>query len=594
MSSDQTIGGENYVDSSVGSPGHQDLLTQSIDIDLGRGTVGFIGKVSEISWITRAYSYLVSLDHEHPDGHANTSQRNSGTQLGYFMDDENLLSIDEDYVNALHWPGDMAVYILSEAFFHALQGIFDSFAREIFLEELRDFPRHQASFSWDQRRWLALTNLIWAIGSKWLHQAMLKDDLGIENHLVYYARARALGLDHRVMLDSQNFYGVKALGMLSFYLFINGSVNRAWALVGLAIRNATSLGLHLKVADGTSSPTQLIERARLWYSLYSLEVAMSEVFGKPPSISLAYTTVPVMLLQGSVHKDHHADNTSSRSLWLDFLRRTRPIIQTMSGGQMSWQIFQFIGYGAPRHHLSYRTRLSMISNQIMTQLYMPNQSNSWASVQKKIANLDIQLLDWHKSLPDDLDLESTVPSGTDPRAKIELALHYQSVRMILHRPCLCHIQILAESTFSRDFNYSNARSCVYGAVALVNILPDNPTRHEAYQLLPWWNLLHYLGQALAVFILELCLDMEHFEQSSTLFKPHIQKAMTYLECLTTGSLSAYKAWRILRQMLMALSFRVDDFDIANIALDAQVPAGWTDVDEATLMEALGSIGEVGS
>src|SRR4051812_9537578 len=63
----------------------------------------------------------------------------------------------------------------------------------------------------------AQTNLIWAIGSKWLHQAKLNDDPEIENHSVYYARARALGLDHRVLLDAQSLYGVKAVSVLSFY-----------------------------------------------------------------------------------------------------------------------------------------------------------------------------------------------------------------------------------------------------------------------------------------------------------------------------------------------------------------------------------------
>jgi hypothetical protein len=229
--SDESLGGEHYVDASVGSPGRQDLLMHSVDMGRGGGTVGFIGKISEMSWITRAYSYLVCPDDGQPGGHANTSERSSATHLGYFMDDENLLSVDEDYVNAFHWPGGIVAQILSEAFFHALHGIFDCFAREIFLAELHDFPRHQASLSWDQRRWLAQTNLIWAIGSKWLHQAKLNDDPEIENHLVYYARARALGLDHRVMLDAQSLYGVKALSVLSFYLFMNGSVTRyAWWL----------------------------------------------------------------------------------------------------------------------------------------------------------------------------------------------------------------------------------------------------------------------------------------------------------------------------------------------------------------------------
>jgi hypothetical protein len=131
-------------------------------------------------------------------------------------------------------------------------------------------------------------------------------------------------------------------------------------------------------------------------------------------------------------------------------------------------------------------------------------------------------------------------------------------------------------------------------VSLVDILPDDPTAHEAYQLLPWWNLLHYLGQALAVFVLELCLDMEHFEDPSSSLTPHIHKAMSYLWILTAGSLSSYKAWRIFRQMLAALSFRIDDFSITGIALEAQVPIGWTDVDEALLMEVTRSMVEVGS
>lgn len=225
-SSDQTPGGEHYVDATVGSPGRQDMLTHGIGMGRGRGTVGFIGKISEVSWIARAYTYLVSPPDSHSSGQETASHRDFAIQLSYFMDDENLLSIDEDYVDAYHWPGDTNARILGEAFFHALYGIFHSLSREEFLEELQGFPRNQMSLSWDQRRWLALTNMMWAIGSKWLHQAMLNGDSGIENHLVYYARARALGIDHRIMLHDQGFHDVKALTMLSFYLFTNGSVTR--------------------------------------------------------------------------------------------------------------------------------------------------------------------------------------------------------------------------------------------------------------------------------------------------------------------------------------------------------------------------------
>jgi hypothetical protein len=362
--------------------------------------------------------------------------------------------------------------------------------------------------------------------------------------------------------------------------------------VGLAIRNAICLGLHLKAADSALSPAQLEERARMWYSLYSLEVSMSELLGKPPSISLEYTAVPLELLKSTLDEESpgYSDALGRGRLWLDFLHRRRNVSQTMRGGQVPWQNFQFIGYRAPRQHLFYRVQLSIISNHIMAQLYMPSQSDSWAATQKKITRLDNQLLGWEKSLPEELDLQSHVAISTDPRAKIDVALYYHSIKMILFRPCLCRIRILRESAASKEFNISTARSCVHEAGLLVDILPDDPTAHEAYQLLPWWALLHYLGQAIAVFILELCLNMEHFGGPASQLSPHIRKAMAYLWCLTTGSPSAYKAWRIFRQMLFVLSFRVEGLDTTDIPMNAFIPTGWREADEALLVDILGSIG----
>jgi len=197
----------------------------SIDLH-GDGNAGFIGKISELSWIARACSYLDHPSNRGVPKNEAMDEHYSATQFNYYTDDDNLLSIDEDHVDALHWPGDVTVKILSEGFFHALHGIFDSFSREQFLEDLDDFRRVPHPLSWDQRRWLGVANLMWAIGSKWMNRSMLNDDPTIESHLVYYARARALGIDHRIMLDHPGIQGVRSLGLLSVYLFINGSINR--------------------------------------------------------------------------------------------------------------------------------------------------------------------------------------------------------------------------------------------------------------------------------------------------------------------------------------------------------------------------------
>ncbi|EXJ55351.1 hypothetical protein A1O7_08278 [Cladophialophora yegresii CBS 114405] len=527
---------------------------------------------------------------ENPDAQAGNNSAIATTQLSYFMEDEDLLIIDEDDIDAQYWPGGACAQILSEAFFHALHGIFDCFDRDQFLQELRRFPSRHHVLSRDLRRWLALANLMWAIASKWLHLAELADNPDIESHSVYYARARALGIDHRVMLDRQGLHGVKADGLLSFYLYLNGSISRAWSLVGLAIRNASCLGLHLRAVDDATPSAQLMERSRLWYSLYNLEVVICEVLGKVPSISLSYTAVSINLLESvpSQEQRDYSDDADPRALWMKFIRYQRNMTQTMRGNHFAWQDFQFIGYGAHQKYLRSRTHLSVISNRIMAQLYLPSQVDTWASTQRKITQLHGQLLEWENNLSTDLKLQSDKAVSADPRAKIELVTYYHSVQMVLFRPCLCHIRIPGESVTSKEFNLINARNCVKAAVSLIDILPDDPTAHEAHQLLPWWNLLHYLGQTLAVFSLELSMNMEHVSSTMSL-TPQIQKAMSYLWCLTANSKSSYKAWRIFRQMLLVLESRVDRFSVRGLQVEAHIPAGWTAIDEALLIDALKSI-----
>ncbi|KAK5260137.1 hypothetical protein LTR40_004708 [Exophiala xenobiotica] len=148
-------------------------------------------------------------------------------KFSYFVDEDDVLGVDEDFLDALRLPSSAAISVLSEAFFHASEPILNLIAKAQFLERSAEVVHGLNHVSWEQRRWLASANLMWAIGAKWLHMAKLKDeDLGIDDHLVYYARARALGHDHRIIKDHPNVRGVQTLGLLSFYLWVNGSINR--------------------------------------------------------------------------------------------------------------------------------------------------------------------------------------------------------------------------------------------------------------------------------------------------------------------------------------------------------------------------------
>ena len=222
--------GENKAPSSVGSPGKQGELPHIVSLSNGGGAAGFVGKMSEISWISRAFETVRGARDDKPGRFVHAAKVDQNlfniTDFIYYMDDGDVLAIDEDYVDQYVWPPTQTVVLLSEAFFHAMQGAYHFVLREQFLQQAYQFTAKQQTPSWNRRRWLALANLVWAIGSKWLQITKLNEPTVAEDHLVYYARARALGLDHRVMHDHPDIERIQGIGLLSFYLLVNGSITR--------------------------------------------------------------------------------------------------------------------------------------------------------------------------------------------------------------------------------------------------------------------------------------------------------------------------------------------------------------------------------
>lgn len=212
----------------MGSPGAQDELSTLVDLGSGAGAAGFVGKISEVSWIQRCREILFRQS----AGGADISQRDldlhllRAQDLNYHMDDVELLSVDEDRVDALEWPSLPNATMLSKAYFDSLHGIFPFIDEDQYYDVMNHFPRQIAGLSWDERRWLSMANLVFGLGSRWLYLSAPDNEYGSEDHLMYYARARALGLDHRLLFDHPTLEQVQALGLLALYLFVNNSISR--------------------------------------------------------------------------------------------------------------------------------------------------------------------------------------------------------------------------------------------------------------------------------------------------------------------------------------------------------------------------------
>ncbi len=367
---------------------------------------------------------------------------------------------------------------------------------------------------------------------------------------------------------------------------------RAWNTLGHATRHATALGLHLRVADPSVNELETARRARTWYSLYSLEILIAEITGRPKSIFIGDVTAPIDLFwtvpretegfTGQV--DDFLSPAGSRKIWLEYLH-AGPNISQMTGGMVPWKSFSAVGRNIPMSYLPQRLQLCRLSDRVASHMYSGTLDDSWSEIQRKVELMQSELKQWHENLPEELSLQGQESADTDPRTKIELRMYFHSVEMILNRPCLCEITIENESLRSREFNRSSARACVHAAMSMLSIMPDYPTAHEANQLLPWWTLLHFVAQATSVLLLELALNAQHFRNEVPQLVQYLRKAMGYLWCMTEGSLSAYRAWRIFRQLLTEVLERHEEIDLTDVPMDAAPPPGWNDELEAVTTKA---------
>ena len=241
-----------------------------------------------------------------------------------------------------------------------------------------------------------------------------------------------------------------------------------------------------------------------------------------------------------------------------------------------------IGTGHPQSHFTHRIRLCFISHSIGTALYSANEDQSWSDLQDQTNRLEGELVHWRRNLPPELTMQGLHSPRIDPRSKLELAMYYYSVCMILYRPCLCNIEIDNESPQSKSFDLLSARKCVEAAISLIDLMPNSQKVQEGFLLLPWWALLHYTSQAIAVLLLEMCLNTVHFQGELDRLVASLKRAMLYLYRMTSTSRSAYKAWKIFRSVLENASTEFAGLDVSDVPIEAPQPSNWDPGLEASL------------
>ncbi|KAL5405047.1 hypothetical protein PMIN04_012442 [Paraphaeosphaeria minitans] len=505
------------------------LNTESLDLvdenlhgtDQARAT-GFVGPNSEVQWL-RSFLLL-----ERGDGDVATSERGSSANTSnnehvstvtFYLDNKN---VDlEFHVDPYELPtADVAEQLLN-IYMEKVHNSFPILPRKLFQDQCRKYfeaLRH-GSAPRLSAKWQAILNLVFAIGAKYSHLVKVNWQADERVHLIYQARASAFAWDENTLEHHPDLPQIQVAGLLAFYYLSVGQVSRAWVVVGVALRFATALGLHVRNEDPSASGAKREVLVRVWWSLYYLERQLNIITGRPSVIvdSCCSVPLPVPFSEQQLSENINIVDTLQRSSAIAISpiahRHSFSESRPSSGGHSSNSTPNFgLADANSGSYFKAVVQLCVISQSILRSLYSAGTMvRSPSDLQQDIFQIGTRIDDWASNLPVDFNFQAAfenvaTPDNSTFRQRTILAFQFCSAKILLTRPCLNGLGKTdreQKEGSSATFLRRMAIACIEAAKMEVDMLLDHPQPRFVYEFGPWWILVHYLMQALAVFLLAL-------------------------------------------------------------------------------------------
>ncbi|OAG07114.1 uncharacterized protein CC84DRAFT_1117220 [Paraphaeosphaeria sporulosa] len=578
------------------------LNTESLDLvdenlhetDQARAT-GFVGPGSEVQWL-RSFLLL-----ERGDSDAATSKRGSSANttnneqvstITFYLDNKN---VDPEFpVEPYELPtADVAEQLLNIY----LEKVHDSFPilpRKLFQDQCQKYfeALNHGSALRLSAKWQAILNLVFAIGAKYSHLVKANWQADERDHLIYQARASAFAWNENTLGQHPDLPQIQVAGLLAFYHLSVGQVSRAWVVIGVALRFATALGLHVRNEDPSASGAKREVLVRVWWSLYYLERQLSIITGRPSAVVDSHCSVPLPV---PFSEQQILENINI----VDSLRRSSvtaisPIAHShsfsephpTSGGHSSRSPPYFgLADANSGSYFKAVVQLCTISQSILTSLYSAGTMvRSPSDLQQDILQIGKRIDDWAANLPVNFNFQTpfenlTTPDNSTFRQRTMLAFQLCSAKILLTRPCL---NSLAKSDgenkegSSASFLRRMAIACVEAAKMEVDLLPDQPQPRFVYEFGPWWILVHHLMQALAVFLLALSYSST-MHQNNEVLAGYCAKIIRWLRAM--GDSQAERAHQVAVGCYDVIAVRLS-LPSTKLWIDPQVPDSGIRQDDA--------------
>lgn len=349
------------------------------------------------------------------------------------------------------------------------------------------------------------------------------------------------------------------------------SPSRSWAISGIALRHATTLGLNLRNHSTAVKEFSKEIRYRVWWALCYLERQLAVMTGRTPSVLEVDCTCPLplpvdesgivdnpMLKHFSSHSSAHGDSrTTTPSSAQSYGIMSSPADShpsiSLSGSQL-----ESFPPSVGLYFLHY-TEISIFTNHVLSRLYRAvDMEKTWAETQSTMAKLNVELEKWRKQLPLPFDFTKRMRDQRWIRQRKSLGFVYYSTMLIINRPCLCRMdrRIINKSDRARNFDQATAAKCVHAAIDLLNLLPDEPNPAVMYAQCAWWCLVHHLVEAAVVCMLELSYRATHMPDEVDEIFESADKAVQWLRSMASRDLAASRAWQMCDEMLRKIAPKV--------------------------------------
>ncbi|KIW44940.1 uncharacterized protein PV06_03374 [Exophiala oligosperma] len=603
---DSRSGAESEVSAGAGSTGALDRTEEDFTREQARAT-GYMGKNSEVTWLQRlreenslgeqpanalgderqrklAQSSITSSSSMRPPKDvqvplAEADNSYAINDYNYHLDDTSIFTFEA--VDPYEMPTPEAAHQLFNAYISRVHSTFPVVGKINLGSQFRKFI--SGTVQRPPEKWLAIINMIFAIGARYSHLVKADWQGDERDHLIYFTRARLLTMNSETLFQHPDLQQIQVLSLMSFYLLCAGHVNRAWLLTGVAIRAATSLGMNLR-NDSANLGDPLKEiRYRVWWALYCLEHLLCNMTGRVNCVldDHCTTPLPIPLEEEQFETEDGAKLLSKESQQGDRAPSSNPQTPTgsnstpstdrsrsqtkmnsrspsMSTGQGDLEWAKDVPLNNSLYFL-HLVQLSRLSQDIFHRLYNPTSvTGTWSDIQAKIGDLDDQLERWYRKLPQAFAFRRKQRERGSYEHRLDLGFVYYGAKMTIHRPCLCRLdrKIPDQSNKSMEFNRNSAASCVRAAMELLAMIPDEPNAVGLLRVGPWWGILHWLVQCTSVLMLEITFRSNHMPEEVDAILEASKKGIRWLHALGEDSPSAKRAWAICFPMLQASAKKV--------------------------------------